>query len=73
MSADVLEDRDTRTTDAGDHERLTHVVIPASAVTEAYITGAPVTALCGKNWVPSRDPNRYPVCETCKERLRSAQ
>ena len=51
----------------GDHERFAHIVIPASAVTEAYITGTPVTALCGKTWVPSRDPKRYPVCPTCME------
>jgi hypothetical protein len=54
-------------TDSGDHERFSHIVVPASAVTEAYITGTPVTALCGKTWVPSRDPKRYPVCPTCKE------
>lgn len=33
----------------------------------AYIEGVPVEALCGKVWVPSRDPQRYPVCERCKE------
>ena len=54
-------------TEGGDHERFSHIVVPASAVTEAYITGTPVTALCGKTWVPSRDPKRYPVCPTCKE------
>ena len=53
----------------GDHERFAHIVVPASAVTEAYITGNPVTALCGKTWVPSRDPTRYPVCPTCTEVL----
>ncbi len=60
------------TLDEGDHERFAHIVIPASAVTEAYITGTPVTALCGKTWVPSRDPKRYPVCPTCKEVWESA-
>ena len=30
--------------------------------------GKPVKALCGKKWVPSRDPKRYPVCPTCRER-----
>ncbi|MGI8662121.1 MAG: DUF3039 domain-containing protein [Acidimicrobiales bacterium] len=60
------------TTDDGDHERFAHVVVPASAVTEAYITGTPVTALCGKTWVPSRSPDRYPVCPTCKEILEGA-
>jgi Protein of unknown function (DUF3039) len=29
--------------------------------------GTPLVALCGKVWVPSRDPKRYPVCPTCKE------
>lgn len=61
------------TTEDGDHERFAHVVVPASAVTEAYITGATVTALCGKTWVPTRDPGRYQVCPTCKEILESAR
>jgi hypothetical protein len=29
--------------------------------------GTPVVALCGKVWVPSRDPQKYPVCPACKE------
>ncbi len=67
-------DLDVRpTTDDGDHDRFTHIVLPKSAVTEAYITGTPVTALCGKTWVPTRDPGRYPVCETCKEILNTAR
>ncbi len=57
----------------GDHERFAHVVVPASAVTEAYVTGAAVTALCGKTWVPTRDPGRYQVCPTCKEILDAAR
>ncbi len=64
---------DERTTDDGDHEKLAHIVLPKSAVTEAYITGTPVTALCGKSWVPTRDPGLYPVCETCKEILNAAR
>ncbi|MGQ0615474.1 MAG: DUF3039 domain-containing protein [Acidimicrobiia bacterium] len=60
------------TTDDGDHERLAHVVVPARAVTEAYVTGSPVRALCGKVWVPTRDPKRYPVCPSCKEIVESA-
>jgi hypothetical protein len=31
------------------------------------VNGTPVIALCGKVWVPSRDPQKYPVCPTCKE------
>ncbi len=35
--------------------------------TRAYFDGTPVRALCGKVWVPTRDPSRYPICPTCKE------
>lgn len=59
--------------DDGDHEKFAHIVVPASAVTEAYISGTPVTALCGKTWVPTRDPNRYPVCPECTELLERAK
>ncbi len=34
---------------------------------QAMIEGTPCVALCGKVWVPSRDPNRFPVCPECKE------
>jgi len=51
--------------DEGDHERLAHIVFPKEKVTEALVTGAPVTALCGKVWTPSKDPERFPVCPGC--------
>lgn len=54
--------------DDGDHDLFSHYVIGGGeAVMKAAITGEPVTALCGKTWVPSRDPKRYPVCPTCEE------
>lgn len=71
---DVDERTDTTpTTDDGDHEKFAHVVVPKSAVAEAYITGKAVTALCGKTWVPTRDPGRYQMCPTCKEILETAR
>lgn len=69
----TIEQTTDEQTDEGDHEKFAHVVVPASAVTEAYITGTAVTALCGKTWVPTRDPNRYPICPTCKEVLEAAR
>jgi len=70
FGTDVLEDtrQDERTvpTDSGDHERLSHYV-PKDKLTEAMVNGTPVVALCGKVWVPSRDPERFPVCPECKE------
>lgn len=64
---DLDLDRRTEPTIDGDHERFSHWVSPASAVTEALVTGTPVVALCGKVWTPNRDPKRYPVCPTCEE------
>ena len=56
----------TQTTDEGDHERFSHYV-EKDKLTEAMVMGTPVVALCGKVWVPSRDPERFPVCPECKE------
>lgn len=39
----------------------------ASKVTEGYVMGTPVEAVCGKIFVPSRDPKKFPVCSICKE------
>ena len=50
----------------GDHERFAHYV-RKEKVLESALSGEPVVALCGKVWVPSRDPQRFPVCPTCKE------
>lgn len=62
----VFDERTRPVTDDGDHERFSHYV-PKDKLTEAMVMGTPVTALCGKVWVPSRDPQKYPVCPTCKE------
>ncbi|MFO8075453.1 MAG: DUF3039 domain-containing protein [Actinomycetota bacterium] len=51
--------------DDGDHERFSHYV-PRSSIVESAVTGKAVTALCGKRWVPSRDPERFPICPECK-------
>ncbi|MGC8465094.1 MAG: DUF3039 domain-containing protein [Acidimicrobiales bacterium] len=65
--ADVDIEERIAPADFEDRDRMAHIVLPASAVTEAIITGKPCTALCGKTWVPDRDPKRYPLCPTCKE------
>ncbi len=54
-------------TDGGDHDRFAHYA-KKSDVSRAYVTGEAIVALCGKKWVPTRDPSRYPVCPTCRER-----
>ena len=50
----------------GDHERFSHYV-PKNKIMESALTGKPVRALCGKLWTPGRDPEKFPVCPTCKE------
>ena len=60
-------ERSTRpTTGDGDHDRFAHYVRKADIV-RANVEGVPVVALCGKKWIPTRDPSGYPVCPTCKE------
>ena len=67
MSSTGIEERTTPVpTDEGDHDRFSHYV-DKSKIVESAVTGVPVVALCGKVWVPSRDPSRYPVCPRCKE------
>ena len=48
----------------GDHDRFAHYVRKRDQM-RAYVDGRPVVALCGKVWVPHRDPDRYPVCPAC--------
>lgn len=65
--AQTVEDVRTQpTTDDGDHERFSHYV-SKNKLTAAMVEGTPVVALCGKVWVPSRDPQRFPVCPECQE------
>ncbi len=67
------------TLDDEDHERFSHIVLEGytpkdgefvaldNSVVGAMINATPVRALCGKVWVPGRDPQKYPICPTCKE------
>ena len=35
-------------------------------ILESAMSGEPVIALCGKVWVPGRDPAKFPICPDCK-------
>ena len=50
----------------GDHDRFAHYVRKADIVRSA-VEGVPVIALCGKKWIPNRNPDNFPVCPSCKE------
>ena len=68
----TIEDHKTAPVDVpvepGDHERFSHYV-KKDKILESAITGKPVRALCGKEWLPGRDPDKYPVCPACKEMM----
>jgi hypothetical protein len=79
VTVDPSTDADLSEADASDHERMTHIVLEGfkpkkgdfvsagPSVVEGIVNATAVQALCGKVWVPGRDPRRYPLCPTCKE------
>lgn len=67
MASDLLEkEKVEQTTDFGDHDKFSHYV-RKSDQDEYWLTGKPVSALCGKVWAPTSDPQRFPVCPPCKD------
>jgi hypothetical protein len=63
-----IDERVDPTLDDGDHERFAHIV-RRSELTDAMVFGKEITALCGKKWIPTRDPEKFPVCPDCRDRL----
>ncbi|TWD13804.1 DUF3039 family protein [Marihabitans asiaticum] len=59
-------DVDPQLQEPGDHERFAHYV-RKEKILESAMTGEPVIALCGKKWIPGRDPEKFPTCPECKE------
>jgi hypothetical protein len=70
MAEPEVLDRTDAVLSEGDHERFAHIIRKRDEM-KGYVLGEPVIALCGKKWVPSRDPQRFPVCPTCREVLSS--
>lgn len=64
-STTLLEEQ-VQNVEPGDHERFSHFV-KKEKIVESAVLGTPVVALCGKVWTPSRDPQKFPVCPSCKE------
>lgn len=74
MAVDFAEMLETETqTDSG-NPILTHIIDRGddtrsanALILEARVNGTPITALCGHVWVPSRDPEKHPLCDKCVE------
>jgi hypothetical protein len=54
----------------GDHDKFAHIV-RKNELTDAMVFGQEITALCGKKWIPTRDPEKFPVCPACRDILSS--
>src|ERR1700745_543354 len=79
VSTEVLPQQGTReetgtrpdlSTGDGDHERFAHYVVK-DKIMDSAVNGTPMVALCGKVWVPSRDPSRFRGSPESKGRLES--
>jgi hypothetical protein len=57
---EVVEETELEEPDA------THIVL-ADQLALARLTGEPVEALCGKIWVPRRNPDDFPLCQACQD------
>jgi hypothetical protein len=66
LGGGLLLEEQTQHLEPGDHERFSHYVRKEKIV-ESAVMGTPVIALCGKVWVPGRDPQKFPVCPICQE------
>jgi hypothetical protein len=66
MDRELQELIDDELTDDGDHDKFSHYV-KKEKIVESAVTGKPVRALCGKKWTPNSNPERFPICPTCKE------
>ncbi|MBT5089075.1 MAG: DUF3039 domain-containing protein [Micrococcales bacterium] len=62
----TLEQEQLEQIDQGDHERYSHYV-KKDKIVESAVMGGAVIALCGKVWVPNRDPGKFPVCPDCQK------
>lgn len=65
-AATIEREHQEQLAEPGDHERFSHYV-NKNKIMESALEGGAVVALCGKVWVPSRDPKKFPVCPECKE------
>jgi len=65
----LLDERPETKTDDGsgsDDPKVAHYA-RKEEITEAYVMGTEILALCGLIFIPTRDPERLPVCPRCQE------
>ena len=57
--------------DGADPADAAHIVSQEDLI-HSQITGEPIRALCGKLWVPKRNPDDYPLCQACADLFNAA-
>lgn len=65
---DIATRPEVRLTDGDESDDHSHIG-RAADVNRGYITGEPIEALCGRRFVPHRDPEQFPLCARCAEVL----
>ncbi|MCW2665091.1 MAG: hypothetical protein JWN57_53 [Frankiales bacterium] len=53
--------------DTGDDEPKNSHYVKKEDIMRSALDGTPAVALCGKTWMPNRDPEKYPICPKCVE------
>ncbi|GAC1606326.1 MAG: hypothetical protein NVS3B21_36100 [Acidimicrobiales bacterium] len=53
-------------TDADDTPDAAHIVTQRDLM-HSQLTGEAIRALCGKMWVPKRNPDDFPICMACTD------
>jgi hypothetical protein len=68
----ILTDLDAapivETTEGDEAPDAAHIVTQKDLI-HSQVTGEAIRALCGKMWVPKRNPDDYPVCQACVDVL----
>ena len=75
MSVTVLDPETSIIIDIDDEVKfeepsVSHLITKEDAM-NGYINGVVITALCGHKFVPTRDPDRFPLCQKCIEIFRT--
>jgi hypothetical protein len=65
MTSNTLDLEQTKIESDNGEPKFAHYGDSVS-VTEGYVMGKAVMAICGKLFVPSRDPKKFPICPICK-------
>ena len=66
QTLEIIETSEKIELDDKGNEIFAHYAEKVS-ITAGYVMGTPVQAICGKVFVPSKNPEKLKVCPTCKE------